>query len=63
MPQMETKDLPSLLLLFDACSGRSFEVAIRMKIVISLSVQLSNTPPQNHFRNGMEVIFAPGKEM
>lgn len=28
---METKDLPSLLLLFDACSGGSFEVAIGLE--------------------------------
>lgn len=63
-PKTETKALPSPLLLLDACSGRSLEVAIRMEeIVISLRIQLSKTPPQNHFRNGMEVIFAPGEEM
>lgn len=68
--KVETKDiLLPLFLLFDACSGRSFEVAKGVKKkkkitgVISHRVQLSKTPPQNHFGDGMEVKFAPGEEM
>lgn len=67
---METKDfLLPLCISFDACSCRSFEVAIWVKKkknctrVISHGVQLSKTPSQNHFRDGMEVKFAPGEEM
>lgn len=66
--KVETKEISlPLFLLCEACSCRSFVVAIGVKKnfteVISHRVLLSKTPPQNHFRDEMEVKFASGEEM